>query len=102
MMAHLGITAILSTPSKPGLQHTIEGLTTPKVIKECLILSSVCQTCKYMDVDFLHFLRSGEKDVHAFAESRQGQNRRFARDSSIAATLTTARMSDFDWGDSWI
>jgi hypothetical protein len=32
---------------------------------------SVCQTCKYMGVDFLDFLRSGEKDIHAFAESRR-------------------------------
>jgi len=28
------------------------------------------QTCKYMGVDFLDFLRSGEKDLHAFAESQ--------------------------------
>jgi hypothetical protein len=35
-----------------------------------LVLLTVCQTCKYMGVDFLDFLRSGEKDIHAFAESR--------------------------------
>jgi hypothetical protein len=29
-----------------------------------------------MGVDFLDFLRSGEKDIHAFAESRQGRRRR--------------------------
>ena len=34
------------------------------------------QTCKYMGVDFLDFLRSGEKDIHAFAESRRGRRRR--------------------------
>ena len=38
--------------------------------------SSICQTCKYMGVDFLDFLRSGEKDIHAFAESRRGRRRR--------------------------
>jgi hypothetical protein len=29
-----------------------------------------------MGVDFLDFLRSGEKDIHAFAESRHGRRRR--------------------------
>lgn len=29
-----------------------------------------------MGVDFLDFLRSGEKDIHAFAESRRGRRRR--------------------------
>ena len=52
------------------LRHVIGGLTTEKGIREYLILLSVCQTCKYMGVDFLDFLRSGEKDIHAFAESR--------------------------------
>mgnify|MGYP001584391471 CR=1 FL=1 len=40
-------------------------------MKEYLISLSVCQTCKYMGVDFFDFLRSGEKDIHAFAESRR-------------------------------
>jgi len=35
-----------------------------------------CQTSKYMGVDFLDFLRSGEKDIHAFAESRRSRKRR--------------------------
>jgi hypothetical protein len=34
------------------------------------------QTCKDMGVDFVDFLRSGEKDIHAFAESRRGRRRR--------------------------
>ena len=37
---------------------------------------TVCQTCNYMGVDFLDFLRSGEKDIHAFEESRRGRKRR--------------------------
>ena len=41
-----------------------------------MILLSLSQTCKYMGVDFLDFLRSGENDVHAFAESRRGRRRR--------------------------
>lgn len=52
------------------LRRAIGGLSTPKGVEDYLILLSVCQTCKYMGVDFLDFLRSGEKDIHAFAESK--------------------------------
>jgi hypothetical protein len=64
------------------LRRVIEGLSTPKGIEEYLILLSVCQTCKYTGVDFLDFLRSGEQDIHAFAESRR--RRRHGRDRSVA------------------
>ena len=57
------------------LRDVIEGSFTEKSIKESLTLLSVCQTCKYMGVDFLDFLRSGEKDIHAFAESRRRRKR---------------------------
>ena len=43
------------------------GLSSPKGIEEYLILLSVCQTCRYSGVDFLDFLRSGQKDINAFA-----------------------------------
>jgi hypothetical protein len=58
------------------LRHVINGVTTEKGLREYLVLLSVCQTCKYMGVDFLDFLRSGEKDIHAFAESRHRRGRR--------------------------
>ena len=58
------------------LRDTIEGSSTEKGIREYLILLSVCQTCKYMGVDFLDFFRSGEKDIHAFAKSRRGRKPR--------------------------
>ncbi len=58
------------------LRRDFDGLSTEKGIKEYLILLSVCQTCKYMGVDFLNFLRSGEKDIHAFAESRRRRRHR--------------------------
>jgi hypothetical protein len=58
------------------LRDVIEGSSTEKGIREYLILLSICQTCKYMGVDFLDFLRSGEKDIHAFAESRRSRRRR--------------------------
>jgi hypothetical protein len=57
------------------LRDVIEGSSTEKGIQEYLILLSVCQTCKYQGLDFLDFLRSGEKDITAFAQSgrrRQG------------------------------
>ena len=58
------------------LRHVINGVTSENGLREYLILLSVCQTCKYMGVDFLDFLRSGEKDIHAFAESRRRPRRR--------------------------
>lgn len=53
------------------IRRFIGGESTPKGIEDYLILLSVCQTCKYIGVDFLDFLRSGEKDVHAFAEKHR-------------------------------
>ena len=55
------------------LRDVIRGSCTPCAVQDYLILLSVCQTCKYTGVDFLDFLRSGEKDIHAFAESRRGR-----------------------------
>jgi hypothetical protein len=61
------------------------GLSTPKAISENLILLSISETCRYMGLDFLDFLRSGEKDIHAFAESRWGRRRRL-RNSEHSST----------------
>ena len=41
-----------------------------------MVLLSVCQTCKYMGLDFLEFLRSGEKDIYAFAEAERRRPRK--------------------------
>lgn len=62
------------------LRHIIGGVTTEKGLRDYLVLLSLCQTCKYIGVDFLDFLRSGEKDIHAFADSRRGQRRQFGCD----------------------
>jgi hypothetical protein len=59
-----------------ALRSVMRGTSTKVGLEEYLTLLSVCQTCKYMGVDFLEFLRSGEKDIHAFAESRRGRRRR--------------------------
>ena len=58
------------------LRQVIEGLSTVKGIKEYLILLSVCQTCKYQGLDFLDFLRSGEKDIAVFAASKRGRRQK--------------------------
>jgi Transposase IS66 family len=50
------------------LRRPIVELSSPKGIEEYLILLSVCQTCRYSGVEFLDFLRSGQKDINAFAE----------------------------------
>ena len=52
------------------LRRVIEGKTTEKSLRDFLILLSVCETCKYKDVDFLDFLRSGSKDIDDFAVGR--------------------------------
>ena len=54
----------------------MSGSSTQRGVDDDLVLLSVCQTCKYMGVDFLDFLRSGEKDIQAFEESRRGRMRR--------------------------
>jgi len=53
------------------LRDVIGGLSSKKGIEEYLTLLSVAQTCEYQEIDFLDFLRSGEKDVDAFARKRR-------------------------------
>lgn len=57
------------------LRDVIQGLSTEKSIQEYLILLSVCQTCKYQGLDFLDFLRSGEKDIETFAQLARREQR---------------------------
>ena len=52
-----------------GLRDVIAGSSTEKGTDEYLTLLSICQTCKYSGLDFLDFLRSGEKDIDRFLES---------------------------------
>jgi hypothetical protein len=59
-----------------ALRDVLEGSSTQKGTEDYLILLSVCQTCKYSGVDFLDFLRSGEKDIKVFAEGRKGRRPR--------------------------
>ena len=57
------------------LRRDFSGLSTEKGIREYSILLSICETCKCKGVSFLEFLRSGENDIDAFAESKWGSRR---------------------------
>jgi predicted RecB family nuclease len=50
------------------LRRNFSGFSTEKGIREYLILMSVCETCNIKGLNFLEFLRSGEKDMDAFAQ----------------------------------
>src|SRR5215469_3163283 len=58
------------------LRRVIDGPTTERGLGDFLILLSIRETCKYKDVDFLDFMRSGSKDIDEFADS-QHRRRRF-------------------------
>jgi hypothetical protein len=58
------------------LRDVMRGTSTRAGIEEYLTLLSICETCEYQGLSFLDFLRSGEKDIQAFAESRRGRRRR--------------------------
>ncbi len=50
------------------LRDVVKGGCTAKALEEYLILLSVKQTCVYQGVDFLDFVRSGEKCIAVFAD----------------------------------
>jgi hypothetical protein len=82
-----------------ALRNVMRGTSTQAGVEEYLTLLSVCQTCKYMGVDFLDFLRSGEKDIHAFAASRLGRRRRFTRDHSSDVEIQRSKNVEFEPGE---
>ena len=49
------------------LRNVIGSCSTPKGIREYLILLSISETCRYKGVSFLNFLRSGELNIDTFA-----------------------------------
>jgi len=73
-----------------ALRDVMRGSSSEKGTEDYLILLSVCQTCKYSGVDFLDFLRSGEKDIHAFADNQRGRKQRSNPDGSTAVNPTAA------------
>ena len=64
------------------LRDVIAGTSTKKGVDEYLTLLTVAQTCEYQGLDFLDFLRSGEKDVETFARGRQRYSRQQNAESS--------------------
>jgi len=60
------------------LRDVISGSSSKKGVDEYLTLLSVAETCEYQGLDFFDFLRSGEKDVEAFA---YGRHRYTSRDN---------------------
>ncbi len=44
-----------------ALRQIIGGITSENGIRDYLVLLSICGTCKYMGLDFLDFVQSGEK-----------------------------------------
>jgi predicted RecB family nuclease len=59
-----------------ALRNVIEAHSTEGGIRDYLVLLSVCQTCKYRGVDFLQFLRSGEKRVDDYVHKGRSQRSR--------------------------
>jgi hypothetical protein len=57
------------------LRRNFSGVSTEKGIQEYLILLSICETCRFKGVSFLDFLRSGEKNIDAFASSQRCKKR---------------------------
>ena len=58
------------------LRDVISGTSTKKGVDEYLSLLTVAETCEYQGLDFLEFLRSGEKDVETFARGRRRRSGR--------------------------
>jgi len=65
------------------LRELFQGQSTPKAISEHLTFLSICETCRNRGIDFLEFLRSGQKDIQAFTDSK-GRRRR-ARETYVEA-----------------
>lgn len=52
-------------------RRLVNGRITAKGLREYLILLSLRETCQYQGLSFLDFLRSGERDIEAFAKMRR-------------------------------
>ena len=70
------------------LREVISGTSTKKGVDEYLTLLSVAETCEYQGLDFLGFLRSGEKDIETFVRGHRGYRRK-ANHRSVSATTST-------------
>src|SRR5260370_2125750 len=59
-----------------ALRNVIEAHSTENGIRDYLVLLSIYQTCEYRGVDFLQFLRSGEKRVDDYVRTRHSHRSR--------------------------
>ncbi|NTW67648.1 MAG: TM0106 family RecB-like putative nuclease [Nitrospirae bacterium] len=59
---------IIHTDSLP--RRSLDGQSTEKGICDYLILLSICETCRFKGLNFLDFLRSGEKDLDIYVSRR--------------------------------
>jgi Transposase IS66 family len=57
------------------LRNVIDSFSTERGIRDYLVLLSICQTCEYRGVDFLQFLRSGEKSVDDYVRNGHSKQR---------------------------
>ncbi len=57
------------------LRDITRGSFTERSVKDDMILLSICQTCKYSNLELFEFLRSGETDIYAFAANFPGRRR---------------------------
>ena len=64
----------------------ISGTSTKKGVDEYLTLLRVAETCEYQGLDFLDFLRSGEKDIETFVRGYRRCRRKAIHRSVSAAT----------------
>ena len=53
------------------LRKMIGGTSTKKGINEYLVLLSIYETCKYKGINFLNFLRSGEKNIDEYLTKKR-------------------------------
>lgn len=58
-----------------GLRRVIDGYSNECGVSEYLVLLSICQTCVYTGLDFLDFLRSGEKRIDEYVRKGAGRGR---------------------------
>ena len=69
------------------LRAVMGGTSTEKGIEEYLILLTVSETCEYQRLDFLDFLRSGENNIDAFADSKRRHSSKSAGESGKQAMM---------------
>jgi len=55
------------------LRRVIDGTTSDRGLRDYLALLSICETCKYQNVDFLDFLRSGSKSIDDFVNHQRAE-----------------------------